>query len=219
MVTPDKSGAPHNSQHKKKQKTPAQHKVSYIDLTNDDSDDEFDDDDDRDDLRRLGSLQDGHHRDEVLLFEVTTPTAPLAQQRVKVNRSSGNIYDPSKSDKSTWLGRPEVLVARKNLKEAHKGQYCNKEGMILKEIPLAVKFVFKFARPESHYTPRGGLKQHARVHHTITPDVDNLEKFYLDSFSKVVYHDDAQVVSLQAVKKYSDEPSVSVMIFLADGKQ
>ena len=47
---------------------------------------------------------------------------------------------------------------------------------------------------------------------TKKPDTDNIAKAILDALNGVAYYDDAQVVELHVVKKYSDEPRAEVMI-------
>ena len=47
------------------------------------------------------------------------------------------------------------------------------------------------------------------------PDIDNIAKYYLDAMNNVVYFDDAQVVALNIVKKYSDKPKVEISLYFS----
>ena len=44
------------------------------------------------------------------------------------------------------------------------------------------------------------------------PDIDNIEKIYLDAFNKVLYDDDKQVYKISAVKVWDNEEYVIVSI-------
>ena len=46
--------------------------------------------------------------------------------------------------------------------------------------------------------------------HSKRPDVDNIAKFYLDTFGGVCYEDDGHVSTLVAKKVYSDKPRVEI---------
>ena len=52
---------------------------------------------------------------------------------------------------------------------------------------------------------RGGLK------HTGKPDVDNIVKAVKDACNSVIWHDDSQVFTCHAVKKFGDRPGVLVV--------
>lgn len=70
------------------------------------------------------------------------------------------------------------------------------------DVPLSASFVFSFP-----LTASWALKKKRAVAKTCylkTPDIDNMVKFYLDSFNKVLYADDKQVYALSAVKQWSD---------------
>ena len=44
------------------------------------------------------------------------------------------------------------------------------------------------------------------------PDIDNIAKYYLDAMNDIVYFDDAQIIALNIVKMYSEEPSVEIRL-------
>ena len=91
--------------------------------------------------------------------------------------------------------------------------------------PISVRLVFRFPRPASHYLPVNGkrpereLRSDAPMQPTgITlGDLDKLCRAALDALTGVCYVDDAQVVSLGAVKAYDDfagpnQPGVDVRV-------
>ena len=56
------------------------------------------------------------------------------------------------------------------------------------------------------------------IHHTIKPDLDNLEKHILDCANGVLYRDDAQIVKLSSSKHYCENPRTEIKITaLANG--
>lgn len=44
------------------------------------------------------------------------------------------------------------------------------------------------------------------------PDIDNIAKYYLDAMNDVVYFDDAQIIGLNVVKTYSENPNVQIRL-------
>lgn len=83
------------------------------------------------------------------------------------------------------------------------------------EGPLNVRLDFFFARPKSHSTKKG-LRPDAPEWFCARPDSDNLAKAVLDCLTTMgLWKDDAQVVTLWAIKRYATEanaPGVAVMV-------
>lgn len=70
------------------------------------------------------------------------------------------------------------------------------------EIPVYVQIQFCFLRPKSV----------DRVHPTVKPDIDKLERAVLDSLTGVVFADDAQVVWVSKKKRYEDFQRVEIRV-------
>lgn len=68
-------------------------------------------------------------------------------------------------------------------------------------LPVGIGITFVFVRPKSHYTSKGELRASAPSFPG-KPDVDKLCRAVLDALTGILYHDDAQVVSLNASKRY-----------------
>ncbi len=68
-------------------------------------------------------------------------------------------------------------------------------------LPVGIGITFVFVRPKSHYTSKGELRAGAPSFPG-KPDVDKLCRAVLDALTGILYHDDAQVVSLNASKRY-----------------
>lgn len=58
-----------------------------------------------------------------------------------------------------------------------------------------------------------------KIRPTGKPDLDNIQKSILDSLNGIAYHDDAQVVVIQAEKKYSEQPRVEATLTFEDKEE
>ena len=67
---------------------------------------------------------------------------------------------------------------------------------------VTVRAVFQFVRPSKK----------ARRQPTVRPDVDKLARALLDALTGVAYHDDAQIVQLEATKCYGADVRTTVTI-------
>jgi len=136
-------------------------------------------------------------KDTITFFVPGTPQA-LKRHRT-FRRGSINInIDPSASDKQTFL----ALAMQERPKEPIHH-------------PLTVIMRFDFPRPKSHYNTKGTVKPMAPIMHTSRPDIDNLQKFVMDALNGVFWADDAVVCRIEAEKRYSATPGVSVAILEA----
>lgn len=121
-------------------------------------------------------------------------TRPKPQQR---HRNRGRFqYDPSSKDKKEFL-----LLSK---------QYAPKKPTS-RNIEMEIMFCYK--RPRNHYTSKNKilkLKPDAPVYRASTPDLDNLEKFILDSYQGVFYKNDSQIVSMSSEKVYGEEDYVYI---------
>lgn len=88
--------------------------------------------------------------------------------------------------------------------------------------PLGVKFVFRLARPKSHYrSGKNGhlLRDSAPKYPEVKPDALKLARAVEDALTGVVWVDDAQIVEELLQKRYAsgDEPeAVFVSVYAMD---
>lgn len=86
--------------------------------------------------------------------------------------------------------------------------------------PVGLEVEFYFARPKSHYgTGRNAhaLKPNAPHWCASKPDIDNAVKAIMDCCTTLgAWHDDAQVVTLIAAKRYADEMRTGAWITIRD---
>ena len=82
--------------------------------------------------------------------------------------------------------------------------------------PILVSVTFIFARPKGHFRTNGELKPKAPSHCTARiGDVDKLSRALLDSCTGVSFEDDAQVIALNAQKRYARNEQPCAIITIA----
>lgn len=83
-------------------------------------------------------------------------------------------------------------------------------------LPLtsALKVTLSFAMPipKSFSKKKRQAILDGTLHHTKTPDCDNIIKGVLDSLNGIFFEDDKQIVSLSAQKFYNDTPFIRIQI-------
>ena len=84
---------------------------------------------------------------------------------------------------------------------------------------VSLRCEFVFPRPLSHYGTgknAGKLKDSAPVHYTKTPDLDKTVRGVADSVSdavaRVLLHNDSQIVSIYATKRYQTDDFLGAII-------
>lgn len=85
------------------------------------------------------------------------------------------------------------------------------------ECPCAIDFKFFMAIPPSMSKAQQNYHAWNLYGHTKKPDFDNLEKFYLDCGSSVLYKDDALVQKCTTEKRYSLTPRVEMTVKATQG--
>lgn len=81
--------------------------------------------------------------------------------------------------------------------------------------PVAVDILFYMPRLKGHYGTgknAGVVKESAPTYHTAKPDLDKLVRCVKDALTGIVWKDDAQVATVQAVKMYSEQPGARIRI-------
>lgn len=135
------------------------------------------------------------------------PGVPDVKMRPRATKT-GHIYDPNATAKEASIQK--AVLDLTSDKDVYEG-------------PLEVHFTFFFPRPKKHYRTGknvGILRDDAPKHaHEIPKDVDNMSKFYLDSFNCIHYRDDRQVVKSSSCKRWAAEgamPCVTMKIYPLD---
>lgn len=140
---------------------------------------------------------------------MTVNVEPHGFRRPQVNFQARNVYT-----------HPVQRRATDELQQALAASWAELGFQALPAIlPVEVSTESVFARPLAHFeADRATLRAAAPLCHLSAPDVDNLLKLQLDAMSGAVFHDDAQVWSARAEKRWCEGPhaeqqaSVTVVI-------
>lgn len=133
-----------------------------------------------------------------LNFVVAGEAIPQGSMRGFVNKNTGQAIVTS-ANKRTRAWRDRVAdEAREHLEGFGHGMLTGAVG---------IRVVFTMVRPAGHFGKRGLLPS-ARRRPTVKPDIDKLLRAILDALTGVAYRDDAQVVRVDALQFYIDDPTV-----------
>jgi len=134
------------------------------------------------------------------MVEFTIPGEPVAQGRPRAGKTRYGktiMYDPQNSrDYKQFVG----LVARQHAPKTKLEGALSVRMKIYRQIP-------KSTTKKNRALFLAGIKRPV-----VKPDIDNFTKGVLDALNNIIYHDDSQVVDLNASKYYSDKPRVEIEI-------
>ena len=108
----------------------------------------------------------------------------------------GRTYTPKKT-----------LDYEKTIKRAYTSKYS-----YLSKKSLRIKICAYLEVAKSHSKVKKQKMLDNELQCTKKPDVDNIVKVVLDALNKVAYQDDTQVVEVIAIKRWSDESRLKVII-------
>jgi Holliday junction resolvase RusA-like endonuclease len=125
-------------------------------------------------------------------YKIILDGPPIAQARPRVTRR-GFAYDPNSKEK---------LAVKWKIKQQYKGEPIDQ--------PIRLKIYFSMPTPKS----LSKKKQDALIGnpHCKKIDLDNLIKFYLDCMNGILYHDDSQIFSIEAVKIWAELGETEIII-------
>ena len=133
------------------------------------------------------------------------PGVPDVKMRPRFSRKTRRAYDPNEQAKEASIQKAQITGDQETYDQ-----------------PLYVVYEFVFPRPKGHFGTgknAGILKGSSPRHCTVPKDLDNMEKFYADSFNFTAYRDDCQIVESKAKKRYVGEgemPFVKMDIYPLD---
>jgi len=86
--------------------------------------------------------------------------------------------------------------------------------------PVSIDIIFFMPIPKSCSGIRKRQMANGVIPHMKKPDLDNLNKFYLDCMNKIVLKDDCQVVEMRSKKIYSNKSGILIRVIpLSDEKR
>ncbi len=84
------------------------------------------------------------------------------------------------------------------------------------EDAVEITLVARFMPPASASKKRRAAMLAGEIRPTVKPDLDNIVKAAADAMNRVVYRDDAQIVTARIAKLYSETPGLTVIVKTLD---
>ncbi len=112
---------------------------------------------------------------------------------------SGNTYTPKETSEYETL----AAIAYKS---KSKGEYFDKD------VQIRMVIVAYYSIPKTVSKKKCEQMVLTEIRPQKKPDLDNVIKIIMDALNGVAYHDDAQIVSVEAHKFYSLHPRVEVAV-------
>lgn len=138
------------------------------------------------------------------MITIVIPGNPIPKMRHCTTRK-GFSFDPQVKDKGAvkWLILQEIRQKFPDIEFPIKG-------------PIHCEFYFYMPIPESFTKTQKTLISWQAFEHITKPDCDNLEKFYLDCMSGIVYEDDKRIYRLSTLKRYDEIPRTAIRIMVPE---
>jgi Holliday junction resolvase RusA-like endonuclease len=128
----------------------------------------------------------------------TLPGEPVGKARARFSRISGTAYTPAKTRK--------YEDAIRTLARSEMGTLNPLSG------PVRVTLRAVFSPPASWPEKKKAAALRGEIRPTKRPDLDNIEKAWLDGLNNIAYLDDAQVVEKTSQKAYGPQALVVVSV-------
>lgn len=140
--------------------------------------------------------------DKSLEITIFGPPIPKARPRFYFRGNKQHAYDTQYQEKTTI----SKTVAW------HAGTKLRSMGFWHPDNSYALKFEFHMKYPCATSQRQEIIMQWGIGATPKKPDVDNLTKFYCDALNDITYPDDSQIVTIEAIKKYSLNPKTIINI-------
>ena len=137
-----------------------------------------------------------YHATDQLFFTFEIEPVPQLRPRVS-SRPYVRVYDP-----------PKVANFKNVLRSLAVNQYSRPPMLG----PLSVSLTFYRPVQKSISQSERERRLSNQSKPVVKPDTDNYIKATLDALNGVLWHDDAQIVKIEAEKKYSDHPKIAVSV-------
>lgn len=151
---------------------------------------------------------------DALIAEFTVVGTPVPQGSMRSFERAGRTFTKAGNAGPLERWRGDI---RNAFYAAHDQGHMNpRDGR-----PVSMRLVFRQERPKGHYLPANSKRAEPVLRDGMPiwwpggKDLDKLCRAVLDALTNVLYQDDAQVVSLGAVKRFADpgeQPGVDVRV-------
>ena len=119
--------------------------------------------------------------------------APVAQVRHSFSVRNGKARAYYKSKKFTTGKTRAQNQIRLQLVTKPENRY------VPKDVPIQVRLLYIFPRPKRLKTKKS---EPGYIPHSVKPDIDNLDKLYLDCLSGIAINDDNQIYKIESCKVF-----------------
>ena len=138
-----------------------------------------------------------------MTISIFIPGEPVSKGRPRVYRTAKGIrgVTPEKTrnyEAAVQLLARQVMAGSSPMQEA-----------------IGVTIDAKFTIPKSWKKDDRQAAAYGLMAHTKRPDIDNVVKAVLDGMSGIVFNDDSQITALNARKRYSTQPGLTVTVWEA----
>ena len=129
-------------------------------------------------------------------ISLSIPGAPISKKRPRFARRGKFVttYNPQESEEGKFVCLMQNHMANHSIIPAGTPIYLTLNFHM--PIPASMSKKVRLSNPK----------------HTKKPDLDNLIKFVKDCANGILWHDDSQVISINAVKIYSEIPSTYIRL-------
>ena len=138
-----------------------------------------------------------YHATDQLFFNFDIEPTPQLRPRVSSRGGYVRVYDP-----------PKVKNFKNLLRSLAVHQYARPPLLG----PLSVSLTFYRPVQSSISKTERERRLSNESKPVVKPDADNYIKATLDALNGILWHDDAQIVKIEAEKKYSDHPKITVSV-------
>lgn len=143
-------------------------------------------------------------------FTISGVPIAKARPRFSTRGSFTRAYDIQEKEKNAVISDVKQIV-RQALDSENKQMAIDASDLASAEF-FDVTLVFHQPVPKSCTTAERNAKLWGLEKCTSKPDLDNMQKFYLDCFNEQLYEDDRMVIKMQTAKSYTRNPRIEVNI-------
>lgn len=134
------------------------------------------------------------------VLKITIPGVTQAQERPRFSRQGKHVKTHDAPKSKSYKDFVKLVAWQKKPSELITG-------------PIKLQADIYLMPPKKYHTgPKRVLMASGELRPTTKPDADNLIKGIKDGMSKIIWHDDAQIVEMTVRKYYSEQPRAEVTI-------
>lgn len=137
---------------------------------------------------------------------------PIPKMRPRFMRRGPHVITFDPQEKVKQRVRAELEEQFKSSINAQNKQIVIEASNLVSAATFDCTMSFYLPMPDSWSEAKKNEKLWRIEECNCKPDLDNLEKFYLDCMNGVIFEDDKQIVTLQSRKRYSRHPKTIIDI-------